>query len=773
MPRRSLKFAFWIESKLIMRRKIYPVLLIFCISFAAATAQAQNGFVDSADALIARVLPQHAKEFSCEIISVSNGKDVFEIEPVNGKIVLRGNNGVSLAMAFSWYLRYDAHTSYDWQASGPIDYPDPLPIPTEKVRNVCVAPERFFLNYCTFGYTFPFTDFAGWQRFIDWMAMNGINRPLLQCGQDAVWYRVWKSYGLSDQQIRGYFTGPAHLPWHHMANIDKWGGPLPMSYIDGQMKLQQQILASVRSLGMTPILCGFAGHVPEALKSVKPDATITHIPGNWGGFDSEWTTWFLDPKDPLFKQVQQRLFKEQTALYGTDHLYAADPFNEITPPSWDGDYLAGVAKSIYEGMEQADPKAIWYQMAWTFYYDRHWLKKPAAGITPFEALCKGVPLGRMIFLDYYCEQTEIYPKTQNFYGAPFIWDYLGNFGGCTYMSDPIKKVASRIAKALPIANCRGVGSTLEGLNVNPMVYELALEQPWHADGKVDFEKWAADYGARRGGGDPAVVKAWQILTDKVLTAGNELDAGSGLAGERGCALTLRPQYSAERDAPTSQPEDTALNKLPVSATTIEGLTESADWLFTAARLTQACDGYQYDAVNIVRQLMAYQADNIKARMVTAYHRKDLAGFRAQGKNLLDIGHDLDTLLGTRHEYLLGAWIHDARAWGATPTEADYYEHSARQILTTWGGPGAPLTDYARREFNGLLVTYYLRRWQEFIHRLDDSLTNDKPFDSTTYLKWCIDFEGKWVDTTGEKYAIYPSGDPVATARAMLQKYRAR
>ena len=129
------------------------------------------------------------------------------------------------------------------------------------MHRTCAAPERFFLNYCTYGYTLPWWDWAQWQRFLDWMAMNGINRPLLQAGQEAVWLRVWQDYGMSQEEVLAYFPAPAHLPWHRMANLDRWGGPLPLSYVEGQQRLQQQILARARALGMKPILSGFAGHV--------------------------------------------------------------------------------------------------------------------------------------------------------------------------------------------------------------------------------------------------------------------------------------------------------------------------------------------------------------------------------------------------------------------------------------------------------------------------------------------------------------------------------
>ena len=252
-------------------------------------------------------------------------------------------------MAFNWYLRYYGHTNFDWQAMGPLKIDGALTKPPAKVRQTCAARERFFFNYCTYGYSLPWWNWDQWQRFVDWMAMNGINRPLLQCGQEAVWLRVWTSYGLQPEQVLAYFSAPAHLPWHRMANLDKWGGPLPMSYIDGQRKLQQQILARARQLGIKPILSAFAGHVPESLKTLKPEAKITQIQPGWGGMDAAYATWFLDPRDPLFKDVQVRFLKTQRELYGSDHLYGTDPFNEISPPSWNPDYLASVARSIYDG----------------------------------------------------------------------------------------------------------------------------------------------------------------------------------------------------------------------------------------------------------------------------------------------------------------------------------------------------------------------------------------------------------------------------------------
>jgi alpha-N-acetylglucosaminidase len=96
-------------------------------------------------------------------------------------------------------------------------------------------------------------------------------------GQEKIWLNVWQSFGLKKEDIQAYFSGPAHLPWHRMANLDKWGGPLPISYIEGQYRLQKNILDRCRELAMEPVFPAFAGHVPEQLKQVYPEATFNNI----------------------------------------------------------------------------------------------------------------------------------------------------------------------------------------------------------------------------------------------------------------------------------------------------------------------------------------------------------------------------------------------------------------------------------------------------------------------------------------------------------------
>ena len=65
--------------------------------------------------------------------------------------------------------------------------------------------------------------------------------------------------------------------------------------------------------------------------------------------------------------------EEQVKIFGTDHVYGMDLFNEVEAPSWDPATLAAMSKGAYDSMADVDPDALWLQMGWMFYYDqRHW-----------------------------------------------------------------------------------------------------------------------------------------------------------------------------------------------------------------------------------------------------------------------------------------------------------------------------------------------------------------------------------------------------------------
>ncbi|WP_346984718.1 alpha-N-acetylglucosaminidase TIM-barrel domain-containing protein [Chryseobacterium sp. POE27] len=324
-------------------------------------------------------------------------------------LIITANSANSMAVGLNFFLITYCKTSVSWYADNRIEVPAEFPKLSGTVKNESRVNNRFFLNYCTFGYTMPWWKWKDWERFIDWMALNGVNLPLAITGQEKIWLNVWKKFGFSEEEIRSYFTGPAYLPWHRMANIDHWEGPLPVSWIDGQAELQQKILKRERELNMKPVLPAFAGHIPKILKDKFPNAKITSL-GEWGDFDRKYESYFLDSFDPLFEKIQEEFLKEQTKLFGTDHIYGTDPFNEVTPPSWEPQDLANVSKHIYTSMAKVDEKAQWLQMGWIFYFQKDkWTTER------IKAFLQAVPQDKMILLDYYCDHTEIWKTTDSFF----------------------------------------------------------------------------------------------------------------------------------------------------------------------------------------------------------------------------------------------------------------------------------------------------------------------------------------------------------------------
>ena len=431
-------------------------LLILCFTSCSKPTADES----AARMLAERIVPDYSSGLVFR--QMEDSVDVFELYSEDGKVVICGNNANSMAVGLNHYLKNHCGVTVSWYADEPVEYPSVMPSVDVPVRVEARVKERFFLNYCTFGYTMPWWKWEDWERLIDWMALNGVTMPLATTGQEAVWQKVWRSHGLTDEDIRSYFTGPAHLAWHRMSNIDGFDGPLPQGWIDAQVELQKKILERERSLNMKPVLPAFSGHVPSQIKEIYPSAQITRVKG-WAGFPEENLCHFLAPMDSLYHRIQREFLEEQTRLFGTDHIYGVDLFNEVEAPSWDPQTLSDISRNAYESMSAVDPEALWLQMGWMFYYDsRHWTPEN------IKAYLSAVPQGKVLLLDYYLENTLVWKHTESFYGQPYILCYLGNFGGNTRLSGHFRQTSERIEDTFANGgdNCIGIGSTLEGFGVN-------------------------------------------------------------------------------------------------------------------------------------------------------------------------------------------------------------------------------------------------------------------------------------------------------------------
>ncbi|PLW97608.1 MAG: alpha-N-acetylglucosaminidase [Marinilabiliales bacterium] len=726
-------------------KKLLPGLILILFSLTACEPEPKDH--QNIYALIERILPGKSSQFIVETLPSEGIEEAFTLSSKKKKIVIQGTGDLALAKGFNYYLTEYCNIRVSWYKDDPVDAPEILPEVNTPVTRQCRFEKRFFLNYCTFGYTMLWWQWDDWEHFIDWMALNGINMPLAITGQEAIWMEVWKSFGMTDEEIRAYFTGPAHLPWHRMGNLDGWLGPLPQEYIDHQFELQKKILKRERSFGMTPVLPAFAGHVPKAIKEQFPEATITSL-GSYGVGD-QYQAYFLDPMDTLFVQIQQKFLKAQTAHFGTDHLYGADPFNEMDPPETTPEYLATVSKTIYDGMSSIDTQATWVQMGWTFYYMKLWKEDPAR----LEAMIKAVPEDKMIILDYFAEKEEVWRNTEAWHDAPYIWCYLGNFGGNTEMAAPLYEVANRLSNTENDSDkgkLVGVGSTLEGFNVNRFMFEWLFEYAWDSS-VTDIEKWVAQFARTKSESEDTLAEqAYQKLFKLVYN-----DQVSGVA--TGSLTQTRPRLSGIKGYQRPSKYD------------YHELTEVLTMMLGAEEQTLLDPDYQKDLVVVTKQVLDNLIIPVREKINEAYLAKDTAALHRQTSIFLGILDDLDRLLATQPEFLLGKWLDDARSFGSDSASEAYYEKNARVLVTTWGNEGNKIIDYASRDLSGLISSYYKERWEMFFEILEQSIETGTPLDLEAIDKEMAAFEWRWTDRQ-DQFSAVPQGDVLTIVQEIHEKY---
>ncbi len=738
-----------------MRRQLFLIIVgVACI---------KNGYSqidrDVIKGFIQRVTGGRDNAFAVEYIAPVNGKDIFELESRKGKIILRGSNGLSVGSALNYYLREYCHSLVTGSGVD-LRWPAVLPLVKQKIRRATPYRYRYYINYCTFNYSMAWWDWTRWQREIDWMTLNGINLPLALTGEEAIWQRVYRQMGFTDAELDKFFCGPAYFSWFWMGNIDAWGGPLPQHWMDSHRELQKKILTAERSMGMKPVLASFTGHVPAAFVSRFPGSKVKKT--NWGaGFDD---VYILDPSDPLFEKIGQQFIEAQTKEYGTDHFYSADTFNENVPPTDDSAYLSQMSKKVFRSMAGADPKAIWVMQGWMFHYNAAYWKAPQV-----QALLKAVPDDQMIVLDLYSESHPVWNRTNAYYGKPWIWNMLHNFGGNISLWGRMEAVATGPAAALhaasagetadrPAGKMEGIGLTPEGIGQNPALYQLMLDNVWR-DSAIDVSDWLKRYAVQRyGSSNDGVDSAWEILLHTVYAGG---------LGEGGPESIIVSRPMTE---PWGDRVRTKLDYEPKELAKAWTLFVRAADTLGGDNGVGSSDGFRYDLVDITRQVLANYALPLQQKWVLAYLQHDSAGYDQYTAQFLELMDDMDVLLATRKDFLLGRWIGDARRCGADEAEKDLYEKNARDLITLWGDKESGLHEYSCRQWAGLIKGFYKPRWELYFTYLRHKFARGDRMETTDFEQAIKDWEWKWVNEKGVRYTEEPTGDVVGVVKGIYKKY---
>ena len=508
-------------------------------------------------------------------------------------------------------------------------------------------------------------------------------------------------------------------------------------WIDSRVRLQRRILARMRSLGMRPVLPGFVGLVPSDLGEKVPGTKL--LPqGKWGGVNLRPPV--LHPEDPLFDRMARAWYEVLEGLYGKPDAFAGDLFHEGGRAS--GLDVPAMAAKVQAAMLRCNPKAVWVLQAW--------------GANPRKGLLEALDRKHTLVVDLCCEFWSRWKKRNGYEGYPWVFSTIIDYGGNPALHGRLDAIAGNLREARsmpPRLRPSGLGATWEGIENNPVVFEFLWDMRWRK--KIpDLSDWIGEYAVRRYGvDDPRARKAWLLL----LRGPYKAWPGQRRPGES--LFCAKPSLNVKKASPFAASIRVHYDQ--------RILREALSLLLALSGKCGGAETYRFDLVDFTRQFLANIGQVAYRRMVEAYRKKDAPAFRRSKKLFLGMLDDQDRLLAGDERFLLGKWLHDALSCAPDPVQARRNQRQARLLITTWNEERSHLRDYAWREWNGMIRSFYKPRWDVFIAELERSFESGKPRKIDFFP-----FESKWAARTwkDDPHPWKPSGDPLRTCRGILEKY---
>ena len=725
--------------------------------FETDKAYANKKVVNEAGNLVERVLGAEWRDkFVFELRDQLDGKDVFEIADAgDGRIKVRGNDGISLASGLNYYLRNFCKVDYNPLFGSQLDMPATLPSVGEGILKFTDYEYRYALNFCTYSYTMAFWNWDEYEPFLDWCAMNGVNLVLDIVGQEEVLRQTLLQYNYTNEEVQEYLSGPAYFAWFYMQNLYSVGGPLPESWFAERVELARQIHDRMQTYGIDPVIQGFGGQVPADFQQKNPKS-VAASSGSWSGFARPHMikTYLTDEdrnagKEDYFQKVGTTFYEAQERIFGkVSHFYAVDPFHEGgTVPQ--GFNIVDIYRTVQQKMLDYDPQAVWVMQQWQWGIDENKL----SGLAKKE---------QALVLDLQSDLRSQAGPMENQH-VPWVWNMLHNFGGRMGMDGVPEALATKIPQAYNSNKyMRGIGITPEAIDNSPIVYELLFDMTWEQD-PVDYRAWTRSYVERRyGGTDAKIQEAWDILLD---TAYKHVD-GEYYQGASESIMNARPSDNKINAASTWGHSDIDYDKKEF---------ERAAQLFIESYDTyKDSEAFRYDFVDVMRQVLANAFQEYQPLAGDAYKQRNAERFELLANQMLKMLDAQDRMLSTSSDFMLGTWIENARTLltDADDWTADLFELNARSLITTWGlEKNGSLIDYSNRQWSGLTGSYYKPRWEAWANARKKALKDGGSAQDLNWFTFGWEWANRKSDQDKDGFATKPAAeDPKALAQEIMKSY---
>jgi len=694
--------------------------------FALDRDYARQKTIAEMSGLVGRVLGEKWKSaFVFEIRDVkNNGKDAFEIEAADGKVVIRGRNGVSMASGLNFYLKNHAKVNYNPLFVSNLNMPAELPATDGKVLRVTNYDTRYALNFCTYSYTMAFWGWKDYEAYLDWAAMNGVNLMLDIVGQEEVQRRFLLRYNYTDDEIRDYICGPAYFAWFYMQNMTGFGGPLPDNWFLQRVELGRRIHDRMQVYGINPVLQGFSGMVPTDFKYKNPGVS-TIGQGDWCGFTRPDMLRTLETgAGDWFPKLAADFYRAQKDVFGpVTRYYAVDPFHE-------GGKMGGMDagdtyKRILDVMMEADRDAIWVIQQWS-----------SLNTAKLSKLNKD----HVIALDLFSEmrpQNDVMEET----GTKWVWNMLHSFGGRMGLFGDLPILTQAPPTDYVKKNHMiGIGTTMEAYSNSGVVYDLISDMTWNTE-PILYSDYIRNYvKSRYGTLDQDAVDGWAILAETAFSKKT-----ATVEGPPESIINARPATEF-KSASTWGHSRYMYDKLEME--------KALPHFIKAHDALSGNSAFVHDFVEVTVQVLSTSTLENYTRMIAAYKKKDINEFKLYSDKFSDAVKLMERLLSVSPNFGVGKWIERAR--GMMPDMDDWtrdlFEFNARALITTWGGQkNQVLKDYSNRQWSGLTKDLYLQRWEKFIETHSRALVDANSPAKVNYFS----MEWEWANRKSDEGYVYP------------------
>ncbi len=667
--------------------------------------------VKALEGLVTRILGEkYLSWFEFEVDAAAKGNDYYEISDSNGKIHIKGNEGVSIATGLNYYLKYFCKINVS-QETSQVHMPETVIPVKEVIKKESPYEVRYTYNYCTLSYTMSYYGFDEWQRELDYLMLSGINVILDTTATEALWVLYLQNYGYTVQEAIEYVCGYSWKAWWLMGNLESYGGPVSDNWIIDTVEMARVNQRYLSVMGADPCLQAFTGTLPtnfaskaqetlskQGFENVSKYMTDT---GSWSGFTRPYA---LNTTFPGFDSMAKKFYEVQEQIYGRiGDYYAGDFLHEISS----GFNLsaqfnkANMSRSVLDKIIEENNEGVWIIQSW-------WEN-------PLPDVVEGWGEDReshILLLDLAAVQSPRWTNISNYGGYEFggsSWCYciLENYGGRDGAHMNLSKMSKDMVRALRESDhMKGIGLTSEGSERNPVVFDLFWELGW-TQSAMNVDDWIKNYAERRYGGTGGNVDAWAKLI-KNLYGQNTYD---GTTINYSINNYPKFDYTGGYWFPNYKME------------TYEEILSQL-----LGEYDKYCDEetYVYDMVELFSTQLSNIATSVLAQMFEAAKVADYDTFHPLKTKYLRIMLLVDELNGFSKNQLLGSWVGRVDSWCDDPRTGKYSDFDrdlmkldAVILITNWST--LDLGNYAYRQYNGLIKDYYYRMWNNFLTKAEEKI----------------------------------------------------